>query len=37
VNVRIQLAFTLEQFFKRFEISSNNKEKKYSDALCDHH
>ena len=37
VNVRIQLAQTLEAFFKKFEISSILKEKKYRDRMCEHH
>lgn len=37
VNVRIQLAWTLSEFYKKFEISSIHKEKQYRDKLCDNY
>ena len=35
VNVRIQLAVTLETFYKKFEIQSTTEEKQYKSSLCD--
>ena len=37
VNVRIQLAWTLNEFYKKFEISSIHSTKQYRDRLCDNY